>query len=874
MRFLWFRSREDLAAAGCLLFLSAVLAAASFAAYSVIHMHHVRPLGRDAPAGRFSEARALDHLRRLSVDIPGRQEGQPGLEEAAMYIKAELEALAERAGPGFRMEVDESLVSGTFNMMFLRHSISLAYRNHKNIAMRISSNSSKDHHPSILVNGHFDSPLGSPGAADCGSCVASMLELARLVVDSSWIPPRPLILLFNGAEELFLLGAHGFVKTHRWTDTVGAFINLEASGTGGLDLVVQSGPGSWPSLLYGQSAKYPMANSAAQDVFVLIPGDTDYRMFAEDYGNIPGLDIIFLLGGYFYHTSYDTMERLFPGSIQARGENLFSLIDAFGSSSMVLNAKQRSLQALANQTKDDRAIFFDYLSLFMVFYSRQASLIIHSLPAFIFLLMPLFLCYPNIAVHSCLATFSNLMKGMLFHAIGVVLGIIIPVVFAVIRLLFSSHAMSWFAHPYLAFLMFVPSSLIGLLIPRTLWGSFQISQDAKFSKMSKEAIYDETRFWGAFGFYAFTTVAYLLAGFGGGFLSCLITVSMIPAWLCFGLTSKYLGHQSLKTLVGYVIPLFPCLTYIVYFGGFLVQFLIEKMGMMGSLPRPYGFFVPDILVAAVVGVVTGWCMGPLIPITGRWLARSSILHCLLQVSVLAWALSSQFFPYSIDAPKRVVLQHTFVTSDASTIVESSYDFSVVDANSLTFIFKNVPEAAKVLNIGSDFDFTADYQSAKCSWVALFPVSFLFSGSLKFPAETDTIFRQYKNMPHLAIREPDSVSETALRRVHLELSLGSLGEIWVTVLNITGPLSNWSFANNRLPAPESIDGGPPSYILRLSGSSDENWKFWLEANSSDAMRVELAVLDQYIVDEVKKLKSLFPNWADITAYSSFMSTYHF
>lgn len=47
-----------------------------------------------------------------------------------------------------------------------------------------------------------------------------------------------------------------------------------------------------------------------QDVFPVIPGDTDYRIFSKDYGNIPGLDIIFLLGGYFYHTSYDTIEKL------------------------------------------------------------------------------------------------------------------------------------------------------------------------------------------------------------------------------------------------------------------------------------------------------------------------------------------------------------------------------------------------------------------------------------------------------------------------------------------------------------------------------------------------------------------------------------
>lgn len=47
-----------------------------------------------------------------------------------------------------------------------------------------------------------------------------------------------------------------------------------------------------------------------QDVFPVIPGDTDYRIFSQDYGDIPGLDIIFLIGGYYYHTSHDTVDRL------------------------------------------------------------------------------------------------------------------------------------------------------------------------------------------------------------------------------------------------------------------------------------------------------------------------------------------------------------------------------------------------------------------------------------------------------------------------------------------------------------------------------------------------------------------------------------
>lgn len=91
---------------------------------------------------------------------------------------------------------------------------------------------------------------------------------------------------------------------------------------------------------------------------------------------------------------------------------------------------------------------------------------------------------------------------------------------------------------------------------------------------------------------------------------------------------------------------------------------------------------------------------------------------------------------------------------------------------------------------------------------------------------------------------------------------SLEEIWVTALNITGPLSSWSFADNVLPGTkvvsstwfffwidiifslhdvvylstgtETYDGGPQSYILRLSGPSEGNWSFWLEVKFQAAL----------------------------------------
>ncbi|CAD6225992.1 unnamed protein product [Miscanthus lutarioriparius] len=561
-------------------------------------------------------------------------------------------------------------------------------------------------------------------------------------------------------------------------------------------------PAQLPSVSFAR--KSPMHHR--EDMFRIIPGDTDYRIFAEDITNIPGLDIIFVLGGYFYHTSYDTLENLLPGSIQARGENLFNLVKAF-TNSMLLKENEISNKAAKDGIEDLRAVFFDYLTWFMVFYSRDISLILHSLPVAIFLLVPLFLKFPNITLMSWFVTLLGFMRGMLLHAFGVILAIFIPAVAAALRLLFTKNAMNWFAHPYLVFLMFVPTSLIGLLLPRVTWG-----------------LSEQAHFWGAFGLCSLITMAYTLAGLSGGFLTFFISMSMLLGRFVSSINRKQWSQQSPRPLVAYVLPMIPCLLYCLYYGGFLIQFLIEKMGMMGSLPKPYGYFVPDVIVGAVVGLVVGWCFGPLAPVAGRWLSKTSIFHVFLQITVVALAISSQLFPYSTGAPKRVVLQHTFVT-DGNNVIDSSYGFSVVDSNSLEFLFNNAPEAARWLKDNSELSFEEEYRSDRSSWLALYPVPFLFSGSLKFQAQTEEIRKYYQRFPQLAVQE--IWDNNGQRRVHLKLSLGSLSEIWTSVLNITGPLSNWSFADNMLPAPQTVSGGPPSYICRLSGKSDVDWSFWLE-----------------------------------------------
>lgn len=42
-------------------------------AYCILHMKHISPLPFDAPIDRFSEARAVEHIRVLAEEIDGRQ---------------------------------------------------------------------------------------------------------------------------------------------------------------------------------------------------------------------------------------------------------------------------------------------------------------------------------------------------------------------------------------------------------------------------------------------------------------------------------------------------------------------------------------------------------------------------------------------------------------------------------------------------------------------------------------------------------------------------------------------------------------------------------------------------------------------------------
>lgn len=91
--------------------------------------------------------------------------------------------------------------------------------------------------------------LSFKGAADDAVPTSAMMELLTVLANSPALP-RPVIFLFNGAEESLQEGSHAFITQHPWADTCKHVINMEACGSGGPEILFQVGSAE---ALYGEN---------------------------------------------------------------------------------------------------------------------------------------------------------------------------------------------------------------------------------------------------------------------------------------------------------------------------------------------------------------------------------------------------------------------------------------------------------------------------------------------------------------------------------------------------------------------------------------------------------------------------------------------
>jgi hypothetical protein len=323
------------------------------------------------------------------------------------------------------ISIDLQIVSGV-------HFVSAHFENIQNVVVKLHGKSDK----SLMINCHFDSEYGSYGAGDDGVNCCSMIELLRVLAKSGERQEYSIIFLFNGSEEGNLEGiqaSYGFITQHKWAKDVKAFINLEAQGVGGRELLFRSGPKhNWLVKKYRESVGNPFGQVLAEEMFEtnIMKSGTDFESF-RDAGEVPGLDLSYCNGGWKYHTKFDHIRYVTLDSIQNTGNNVLSL------TKKLANSKE-----LENPPEGSAAVYFDMWGLFFVSYSARTGMIINIVVSLLAVILPFlvqtdmkFKNFGNVARETLISFATVAISSILSVAACFTMGLIMNAV---------DNAMFWF----------------------------------------------------------------------------------------------------------------------------------------------------------------------------------------------------------------------------------------------------------------------------------------------------------------------------------------------------------------------------------------------------------------------------------------------
>ncbi|UIP05864.1 M20/M25/M40 family metallo-hydrolase [Erythrobacter sp. SDW2] len=209
--------------------------------------------------------------------------------------------------------------------------------------------------PAVALMAHYDSVWGSPGAADDATGVAVILEAVRAIA-ASGPQRRDIVVILTDAEELGLNGARDFYANHPLAARIGAIVNVEARGGGGISSMFQTSPGNAEvARLYAREVSHPAATSLSAFIYSVLPNDTDLSP-ALERGGYAAWNIAFIGRSGLYHSPLSIPENVDRGSIYQMLSQTHELAAAL--------AEARSLPA---QSHD--AVFFDVFGQFVLVYA-------------------------------------------------------------------------------------------------------------------------------------------------------------------------------------------------------------------------------------------------------------------------------------------------------------------------------------------------------------------------------------------------------------------------------------------------------------------------------------------------------------------------
>jgi hypothetical protein len=344
-----------------------------------------RPKPADAPASDFSAVRAMDALKQTVGTLP-HPLGSEEHEKARARIAAHLESL------GYEVQIQSAFVCSPHATC--APVVNLIARQPGQLAG-----------PAVLLAAHYDSVPAGPGAADDGSGVATLLEIARIARTERF--RNRIVFLIDDGEEVGLLGAEAFTADPNLSKPVAAVINLEARGTAGPSFLFETSRNNrWMVDIASRKLPRPITTSLFPAIYDLLPNDTDLTVFKR--AGLQGVNFAFLRNVTYYHTPFDDVQHLDLGTLQHHGENALAMTRGFGNTPL----PQASIQS---------AVWFDVAGFFVVRWPEHWTLALAILSALIGLIAAALLLREASARIGSIAIGAAAMLGTL--AIAAVAGV-------------------------------------------------------------------------------------------------------------------------------------------------------------------------------------------------------------------------------------------------------------------------------------------------------------------------------------------------------------------------------------------------------------------------------------------------------------------
>ncbi|KAF9925977.1 hypothetical protein FBU30_004330 [Linnemannia zychae] len=770
---------------------------------------------------QFSEESVRQVVRHLAGDIGYRVVGTEQEVEAKDYLIKELVRLKEeshvaklRWASGTSLEEDKGMSFPDFDMWvqvsdgshrfdFMSKVVMKMYTNMTNIIVRLSCGPECDEN-TILLNSHYDTTLGSPGAVDDGLGVGVMMEIIRVMSQRPSKMKNGIVFLFNGGEESLQDASHAFITQHELKDNVRAVVNLEACGTSGREILFQAN--SRAMIDAYATVPHPHGTVLANDLFAtgLILSDTDYRQFAH-HGNLTGLDMAVYKNSYLYHTHLDLDEHMEAGLPQHMGENALALATFLTETA-----------DLTNLEATNSVVYFDVFGLFFVAYSWATALKSHFIIG-------------SLAILTILSPISRpSLRGIISISLSFLAAILLPN-FSVVLLKALGSPMQWFSHEWLSPLLFSPMALVGMFGVQYLFHNSKASSGAnELNTLSSLQL---------FFVIALALISYV--GLASSYVFALFTLSITIALI---INYRKVAHENRD---GSEVVSVDFSTYFIAISvpsSYLAFVMFSVFDIFIPLTGRIGVDAPvDHIVAVLTGFLTFVFCPPILAFSHRFghsVLKRIVIGLIVAHFIIVLLSSSLNSAYDEFHPKRVFVQHV------RNMVSGESELYIAHADPGPFY---EPYVTKVETL---FDTKSVFRSAEANpgdWGTIYPFNqFLESyvidttPYIKAQTKNQTIAQSQvpltayvQQTPRLTAEKVTYDPETGLRK--LTILCTHPNYIW-TVATFDAHVVSWSLTSSD-PFPH-----PSHYVIRHVGAfASDGWTLELEYMASgpdDKLTVEL------------------------------------